>query len=72
MTIVSVIKSENVKYLHVPCYEGLTIEAIREMSKENDEVHRHFPDERDIRRLPRQWIINIVYSIVGEPFRQWV
>ena len=30
------------------------------------------PDQRDHRKLPRQWIINVIYSLVGEPFRAWV
>ena len=25
-----------------------------------------------MRKLPRQWIINVVYSVIGEQFRQWV
>ena len=25
-----------------------------------------------MRKLPRQWIINVIYSVIGEPFRQWV
>ena len=30
------------------------------------------PDERDIRKLPRQWIANVIYTLVGDPFREWV
>ena len=30
------------------------------------------PDERDIPKLPRQWIINVIYSIVGDDLREWV
>ena len=25
-----------------------------------------------MRKLPRQWIINVIYSVIGKPFRQWV
>ena len=35
-------------------------------------VKDHLPDERDIHRLPRQWIINVVYTIVGDSFGTWV
>jgi len=56
----------------VPCYEGLNVERMLEMGQQYEEVRLHLPDERDIRRLPRQWIINIIYSIVGDPFRNWV
>ena len=30
------------------------------------------PDDRDISKLPRQWIINVIYSIVGDDLREWV
>ena len=69
---VSVIKAEEAKNLHVPAYEGLTVEAILDIGQQHAEVRRHLPDERDIRRLPRQWIINVVYSLIGDSFRNWV
>ena len=30
------------------------------------------PDDRDVPKLPRQWIINVIYSIVGDDLREWV
>ena len=53
-------------------YKGLTIEAILEQGKRNDQVLTHLPDAADIHRLPRQWIINVIYTLVGEPFANWV
>ena len=67
-----VIKSEAAKNLHVPLYTGLSIENILEKCRSLDELPPYLPDERDLRKLPRQWIINVVYSVIGEPFRQWV
>ena len=29
-------------------------------------------DDRDIHKVPRQWLLNVVYSVVGEPFLEWV
>lgn len=53
-------------------YTGLTVEAILEFGRQTASVGLHLPDERDISRLPRQWIVNVVYSLVGDPFRQWI
>ena len=30
------------------------------------------PDDQDIQRLPRQWIVNVIFTIVGDDFRRWV
>ena len=35
-------------------------------------VNLHLPDDRDLAKLPRQWIINVIYSLVGDDFRLWV
>ena len=53
INLVEVINSDNAKNLHVPQYEGLNVENILKMGMENEQVCRHLPDERDIRRLPR-------------------
>ncbi len=33
---------------------------------------QYLPDERDIHKLPRQFVLNVVYSCVGGEFQQWV
>ena len=67
-----VVKAENAKNLHVPLYKGLNIEAILEKGKQDDLVMRYLPDERDINRLPRQFVINLIYSLTGDNFRSFV
>ena len=33
---------------------------------------KYLPDEqREVDKLLRQYIINIVYTVVGEPFKEW-
>ena len=32
----------------------------------------YLPEEEDHKRLPRQWVINIVYTLAGKPFSDWV
>ena len=60
---VTVLKSDKALNLHVPCYEGLTVKEIMSKGLEHNDVRNYLPDDRDIRRLPRQWIINVIYSL---------
>ena len=60
---VTVLKSDKALNLHVPCYEGLTVKEIMSKGLEHNGVRDYLPDDRDIRRLPRQWIINVIYSL---------
>lgn len=65
------IKCDQVKYMFVPQYESLSIERILEKAQQWLEVWNYLPDERDIHRLPRQWLINVIFTLVGEPFQEW-
>ena len=35
-------------------------------------INQYLPDDQDLHKLPRQWIINVCYSVLGKPFGQWV
>ena len=58
--------------LNVPHYQGLSIEAILDKGKEDERVARHLPDERDLARLPRSFIVNVTYTLMGDRFSAWV
>ena len=58
--------------LNVPQYEGLSIDRILEKGQEHPEVVNYLPDERDIERLPRSFIVNVTYTLMGEKFKSWV
>ena len=30
------------------------------------------PIEKELPKLPKQWICNVAYSLIGDPFRDWV
>ena len=67
-----VLKCENAKHLHVPMYESLTVATILKFGQRSEKLQSYLPEERDMAKLPRQWIINIIYSLCGDSFRQWV
>ena len=62
-----------VKHIHVPQYEGLTINDMLKFGFEYDSVKLALPIvEKEILNLHRQYIANVIYTRVGEPFQKWV
>ena len=66
------IKSENVKVIHVPQYKGLNVERILEWCYGHETIASYFPDPVDIPLLNRQFILDVVYTIVGKPFSDFI
>jgi hypothetical protein len=62
-----------VSHLYCPQYEGLKIENIMANVDTIPELKLYFPkDKKDRDRLPKQFILNVAYSVVGEGFADWV
>ena len=67
------IKGSDVKHLNVPQYEGLKIEEFYKFAGTWPKVMDAFPTEENEReKLPRQYVVNVIYTLVGQPFRTWV
>ena len=60
------------KQLFVPYYEGLKIETFIEKAVQFPGLNDYLPDGPDRDRISRQWLINVIYTIVGEDFANWV
>ena len=65
------IHNDSIRYLSLPQYDGLGIREILTQAQENDACADYLPDPEEFRKLPRQWLINLTYTIVGQPFAQW-
>ena len=62
-----------VKQINVPYFEGLKIESFLKFAADKPHVMRALPLlQREREALPRGYIANIIYTLVGEPFRAWV
>ena len=35
-------------------------------------VDLYLPDELDIPKIPKQWIVNVCAAVLGDSFKQWV
>ena len=67
------IKTDNVKHLNVPHYEGLTFLDILGQAEQIPEVMICLPEsQKEILKVGKQYLINLVYTIVGQKFADWV
>ena len=67
------ISQTDVQYINVPNFEGLKIETFLQFAAGRPDVMRAFPMlERERVALPRGYIANVIYTKVGEPFKEWV
>lgn len=60
------------KHMTVPQYEGLRIKDILANIGMKNNYRYYLPITKEIHRLPRQWIFNVAYSVIGEPFKEWI
>jgi len=59
----------------VPKYENLSMKEIFKFldREENRRVFHYLPDNRkEILRLPKWYTCSIIYTVLGQPFKDWV
>ena len=67
------IKESEVKTLTVPFFEGLKIEKFLEFAAGYPQVMKALPIlERERLSLPRDYIANVIYTLVGDVFKVWI
>ncbi len=66
-------KADSIKTINVPHLEGLTTDTMLYHARNLPGVMNAFPFEpREVEKLPRAYISNVIYTIVGPPFKAWV
>lgn len=58
--------------IHVPQYEALSLDNILECGLAYQEVADALPVVREVRKMPRSYLCNLIYTLVGEEFKIWV
>ena len=67
------IHCDDVKVLTIPHYEGLTISTMLKFAEAYPAVGQALPAEpREVLKLPREYVANIINTLVGQPFSAWV
>ena len=63
---------EDVKVIAVPQYESLTMDTILDFGLAHKDVVDALPVVKEIRKMPRQYIANLIFTLVGDSFKKWV
>ena len=67
------IHTDKVKHVQIPHFEGLKLENMIKFAKQYPAAMHALPElQREIDKLPREYVGNVIYTIVGEPFAQWI
>jgi hypothetical protein len=61
-----------VKIIYVPQYESLKLDLILEFALAHQIVVDSLPVPREIRKMPRAYICNVIYTRLGDDFQEWV
>ena len=68
MGVKTFIKCDNVKVIDIPQFEGLAIKDIFEFAQNTPDVERALPPSKEIGKLARCYLANVVHTIMGEAF----
>ena len=60
------ILAKAMKHISIPQYEGLFIADLLEYAKQYQSVMQALPPELEIKKLSRQYIANVIYTLVSE------
>ena len=66
------ILNADVQTLYVPQYKNLTLEHIMEFVSSQGGLADYLPDEPDLPKIPKQWVVNVCTAVIGDAFRDWV
>ena len=58
--------------LNVPHYDELSRSEIVQHASQYLELMHYVPHDRDVIRVGRGWLCNMIHSVVGNRFREWV
>ena len=56
----------------MPGYDNLTLKHIGAFITQQPNIMDYFPDEPDLKKVPKQFIVNVAAAVIGQPFRRWV
>lgn len=66
------IKAEKIRHISCPLYPGLTLDALFEFAARYPVTEEYLPDVKDRHRLPRSYLANVIFTLVGDDFANYV
>ena len=64
--------NDQVKSIHIPQYKSLSIEKVLTFAFTKPNIDMYLPDEMDLPKVPKQWIMNVCAAVIGSDFKDWV
>ena len=64
--------NDQIQTIYVPGYDNLTIKHIGAFAMQQPNITDYLPDHPDLKKVPKQWIVNVCSAVIGAPFRAWV
>ena len=65
-------KAQHARHLQIPQYETLTMQKMYGYISNFPDVFKYYPDQSEMPKLPKEWIANVAYSVMGDQFSDWV
>ena len=57
----------------MPAYDTLSTEKMLQYLNDFPEYWQYVPTEgKELRKLPKQWLVNVAWTIVQDPLGEWV
>ena len=56
----------------MPQYKSLSMRRLAEFISGHPATHCYYPEGKESDKLPKQWIANVAYSVLGDTFSEWV
>ena len=58
--------------IYCPQYENISVNGMLQEAKQDPDLMSYLPDEKELHLLPRQWLANVIYTRLGQLFKDWV
>ena len=72
LIMITAISRDDVRTINVPHYEGLRVADIIDFAMQHSEFDKYLPDGKERRQLPREFVANVAYTVIGDQFGNWV
>ena len=63
---------DDVKTIYVPQYKNLSVEKILAFATSKPRLEHYLPDDIDLPKAPKSWLVNVCAAVLGDVFKGWV
>ena len=56
----------------MPQYDSLSLKEMLVLLQQHRQVLQYLPIAKELLKLPKQFLVNVMYSVIGDAFADWV